>query len=50
MKYHLHEIESEVEEVKEDAPATVLELIDDNILKEWVDIPINSSKHCAYVH
>ena len=49
MEYHLHEIESEVEEVEEDAPATVLELIDDNILKEWVDVPINSGKNCAYV-
>ena len=33
MEYQIHKIESEVEEAEEAAPATVLELIDDNILK-----------------
>ena len=45
MEYQIHKIESEVEEVEEAAPATVLELIDDSILKQCVSVPISTGKH-----
>ena len=45
MEYQMHVIESEVEEVEEDTPATALELIIDNVLKECVYVPTKSGKH-----